>query len=407
MPTCKLTERTVAKLAAPDPSNKQTLHWDSDLKGFGVLCSGTTSAKTYIVQRPLPNGRKRRVTIGACNVLALIDARTKAKAVLADFFAGRDPKARKDRTTLAEALEDYLAANKKLSANSVRVYRHYVMQHLTQWLDLPLAAITSDMVEQRHRKIAQTVAAGQGSTGHATANMTMKMLRILYNHVADAHPNMPANPVRRLRRQWYAVPHRTGLVKADDLPRFYEAVNALPPTARDYLLLMLFTGLRRTEAASLKWADVDFTAKCIRIPAARTKAGRPLDLPMTDFVQDLLVARRTLGRLQYIFPGNGKHGYFQDLRYALALLAKQTGITITAHDLRRTYITVAESTDISPLALKALVNHTLGGDVTAGYVQMTVERLRTPAQRVADKLKELCGVVPPAGTVPLRATGTE
>ena len=59
---------------------------------------------------------------------------------------------------------------------------------------------------------------------------------------------------------------------------------------------------------------------------------------------------------------------------------------MTPHDLRRTYVTVAENTDISALALKALVNHSLGDDVTAGYVQMTVDRLRDPAQRVADRL---------------------
>jgi hypothetical protein len=31
--------------------------------------------------------------------------------------------------------------------------------------------------------------------------------------------------------------------------------------------------------------------------------------------------------------------------------------------------------------------------VTSGYVQLTVERLREPAQRVADRLKKLCGLV--------------
>ena len=63
----------------------------------------------------------------------------------------------------------------------------------------------------------------------------------------------------------------------------------------------------------------------------------------------------------------------------------------------RTYITVAESCDISPLALKALVNHSMGRDVTAGYVQISVERLREPTQRVANKLKELCGIAALAG----------
>jgi hypothetical protein len=45
---------------------------------------------------------------------------------------------------------------------------------------------------------------------------------------------------------------------------------------------------------------------------------------------------------------------------------------------RRTYATVAESSGISPLELKASLNHSLGDDVTSGYVIATVERLREP-----------------------------
>ena len=58
----------------------------------------------------------------------------------------------------------------------------------------------------------------------------------------------------------------------------------------------------------------------------------------------------------------------------------------------QTFITIAESADISPLALKALVNHALGNDVTSGYVQITVERLREPAQRECDRMMALCGI---------------
>jgi hypothetical protein len=40
----------------------------------------------------------------------------------------------------------------------------------------------------------------------------------------------------------------------------------------------------------------------------------------------------------------------------------------------------------------ALVTHSLGGDMTSGYIVMTPERLREPAQRVCDRLKVLCGI---------------
>ena len=176
----------------------------------------------------------------------------------------------------------------------------------------------------------------------------------------------------------------------------YAAVVALPnPVARDYLLLLLFTGLRRNEAAGLRWADVDFAGGVIRVPAARTKSGRKLDVPTSDFVHDLLAARHAIGQEEYVFPSNSATGHITEPKFPLTQVALACGIRVSVHDLRRTFITVAESTDISVSALKALVNHSLGGDVTSGYIILTTERLREPAQRVADRLKELCGVAKP------------
>ena len=178
MPTQKLTEKSIRAMPAPDANGKPVIYWDDDLRGFGVLCSGRTNAKTYVVQRGLGDGRRRRVTIAACNVLTLAEARGKAEQVLSDFYAGRDPKAgRKEKITLHEALENYLAANKKLSAASRRYYRLYVEKHLDTWCDVPLKMITPEMVEARHRKI-QKVVADENKNGHATANQAMITLRI-------------------------------------------------------------------------------------------------------------------------------------------------------------------------------------------------------------------------------------
>jgi hypothetical protein len=44
------------------------------------------------------------------------------------------------------------------------------------------------------------------------------------------------------------------------------------------------------------------------------------------------------------------------------------------------------------VALKALVNHSLGEDVTSGYIRMSTERLREPAERVCRRMTEPCGI---------------
>jgi hypothetical protein len=65
-----------------------------------------------VVQRDLPGGNSRRITIAPTNVLTLEAARARAEAVLADFYRGIDPKAGRGNTTLQQTLDDYLLAEK-------------------------------------------------------------------------------------------------------------------------------------------------------------------------------------------------------------------------------------------------------------------------------------------------------
>src|SRR5215831_15819509 len=98
MPTVKLTERSVEIL--PTGTGKQVLYWDTELSGFGVLCSGVSDAKTYIAQAKLRTGNRRRVTIGRCDRLKVHEARDKARELLAKMALGEDPKAKSSVMTL-------------------------------------------------------------------------------------------------------------------------------------------------------------------------------------------------------------------------------------------------------------------------------------------------------------------
>jgi integrase len=286
----------------------------------------------------------------------------------------------------------YLEGRPNLKPRSREAYRDAVERHFASWLDIPLRNINREMVESRHRAIAQEVSERQPHSGHAAANGAMRALRAIWNFTADRNDDLGRNPVR-LKGQWHKIHPRERHLREDDLPKFYEAVRELPSAiGRDYVLVLLFTGLRRREATNLRWGDVDLQAKKIRIPSIKTKSGRALDLPMTDVVHDLLVARRSLGKTEFVFTAHSASGHLEEPRFFLDQVAAKTCIRVSAHDLRRTYLTIAESCDISPIALRALVNHSLGKDVTSGYIQMNAQRLREPAQRVTDKIKKLCGI---------------
>ncbi len=82
-------------------------------------------------------------------------------------------------------------------------------------------------------------------------------------------------------------------------------------------------------------ADVDFTARTIRVPALRTKTGQPLALPMVDMVHAMLVKRRALGNATFVFPANGRSGHLVEARQAFVEIERATGIVVSPHDLRR------------------------------------------------------------------------
>jgi len=395
MPRTKLTQKTITRLRAPTGIGKPVLYFDADLRGFGVLCSGKTKTRTYIAQRDLPGGRTRRVTIAACNEMILAEAKDRAREILVDMRRGIDPK-RKGTGTLEQTLTAYLQANKELKPQTAAIYARLLKNHLAQWRDRSLASITPAEIDGLHNAIAAKVQKRGQHSGHNVANHAVRLIKLLYDFAARRDDTLPRNPVRLRGSEWHKVTPRRRPISVDQLADWYRAVLELPELGRDYLLLCLFTGLRRNEAAALTWDEIDFNERAIRLPAERAKTGRALDLPMTDLVHGLLVARRSLGNAHFVFPSNGRGGHIDDPRDWLEAIRATTGIEFSTHDLRRTFITVAESCDISAYALKALVNHSLGAGVTERYINMTVKRLREPAQTVTNALKKLCGVGTPS-----------
>ena len=116
----------VDKLLAPDPSGQQVIYWDHELRGFGVLISGKTDTKSYIVQRRFPNRRTVRRTIGLCAEFTRIeDARREAGKFLRKIRAGIDPNiertARADNVHLRRRDKDILVARAVRELGLLRV----------------------------------------------------------------------------------------------------------------------------------------------------------------------------------------------------------------------------------------------------------------------------------------------
>ena len=251
--------------------------------------------------------------------------------------------------------------------------------HLEDWSDRPLAEITPAMVLDRHTKLGEDV-------GQPAANTVMRVLRAVYNFAMVLDDCLVRNPVLHLTRtrSWYRERRLQTVIETHELPAWFRAVHALDnPDARDFLLLLLFTGMRRSEGLALRWTNVDLVGRTLTVPD--TKNGEPLMLPLSDYLLSLLGGRKAASTgSDWVFPGPGSTGHFAEPKRAIARVREISGVSFTLHDLRRTFVTVAEGMDISSYTLKRLLNHKNSRDVTAGYIVLNVERLREPMQQISN-----------------------
>jgi integrase len=382
----KLIKTFVDKAVAPTDKN-QIFYRDDQLKGFALRVT-LNGVKSFVVEKSIGN-KIRRITLGKYGALTVEQARKEAQKLLGQIAAGVDPLAEKRVkkmrvVTLSEVMQHYLQARKSLKPKTLYDYNRVLYIAFLNWKDKPLAFITKDKVAKLHEKIGQ-------ERGAAYANLAMRILRALFNFAAGQYEDAQGrslitdNPVKRLSqtRAWYRVERRQSFIKSYELARWYEAVQNLQnKTLRDYLLLILFTGLRRQEAAKLTWEQIDLKSKTLTI--IDTKNRQPHTLPLSDYLHTLLLSRQQNKTGNYVFSGTGEGGYIIEPRKQMAKVIEATGIQFTVHDLRRTFITVAESLDIAAYALKRLLNHKMNGDVTAGYIISDVERLRKPMQMITD-----------------------
>jgi len=383
MPSLRLTRRTIDEI--PFAESGQVFYRDTMLSGFGLRVG--TKSKVYFAEGQV-NRRTRRVTIGRADVFAPDVARKRALAMLGEMADGHDPNAEKrkeqvERITIEMAFQRFFEARTTLSPHTVNGYQRSERLYLKAWRKKPISDITKQMVLTKHRDIAK-------AHGETTANNAMRHLRSIYNFIAATQDEFPPNPVQILSqaRAWYKERRRQTVVTAMDLPAWWKAVMAEPEYSRDFLLTALFTGMRRGELMKLRWENVDLKARTLHLPS--TKNGDPLDLPLSEFLSDLLSERwaRSNGS-PWVFPGSGKSGHLVETKKFLLRVSAGSGVSFTLHDLRRTFITIAESLDVPYYALKRLLNHRANGDVTGGYIVVNAERLRGPVEQVSQRILDL------------------
>ena len=350
----KLTETFAAKL--PQSKNGTQKHWDTEVKGFALFVG--KRSKTWYFQKDVGK-RTQRILIGRYPTISSQTARQTALGFALEMGRGAGKKIQIGAPTLLQAMEAYLARPKLRSETHRTTVRQQFDNHLGDWLRLPLSEITKTMVVERHRKLADTPSA---------ANHTLKYFRTVWNHARRTH-ELPESPTMAI--EWYDEKPEMKVIK--DLVAWDRALAALlNPIHSVFYGLLLFTGLRKTEALTLQWQHVH--EDHLHLPV--TKNGHSFDLPILQLHHEILAPVRGLSR-QWVFPSpKGLDGH----------ITNPTRLKWSSHSHRRTFATVAMEAGVLEEIVGRLLNHTPLSITGQRYARPSIEALRPSMQAACDEL---------------------
>ncbi|RWG80228.1 MAG: DUF4102 domain-containing protein [Mesorhizobium sp.] len=386
----KLTKTVVDDL---EPADRLYRVFDAELKGFCVRVAPGGGKLWQVEYRPYPGGRnvpKKRVTLGATNVLTPDDARKMAKNTLAQVTRGADPaRARKEKReehTMASLIDLYEEEGGKIlrgrrqgqpmkpryKAWQLNRFRHHVLPLLG---NKRISEITPADVE----RMVKDISAGKTATdekvgprrriivrgGEGAARKVARDVSSLFGFAI--HKGLVSNnPVETAainkvdgRRERYLL--------LDEVQRLGSALDELEgeginPKALDIVRLWALTGCRRDEIAGLRWSEVRLDLGCLVLDDTKTgKSARPLAAPAVALLRALpryADADQPNVQSPWVFPASRGSGHFQGTKRIWPKITKKAGLPgVTPHTLRHTLGSAAVSGGMALPMVAAILGH--------------------------------------------------
>jgi len=320
------TKQSLSSLAAPK-TGRAYVH-DTKEKGLSAYVTPNGVVTFYVRKRI--NGRDERVVIGRFPDISIEQARKKALEVKAQVALGKDPTEDKKRLraeiTFGEMFREYMERYSKKQKRSWQYDEREVNKFLSHWFTRKASSITRQEVQAMHERI-------HDGNGLYQANRILERVSAIYNRAIrwGWEGTNPAQGVRKFKEK-----SRDRFLKRDEMPRFFASLaQEENKAAREFILLCLLTGARKSNVLAMRWSEINFDLKEWRIP--ETKNGEPHTVPLSDQAIEILQHRRAGTGSVFVFPGEGSAGHYCDPARAWRRVLKRAGIVdLRIHDLRRT-----------------------------------------------------------------------
>ncbi len=377
------TKPVLNSLPLPEHNNKKSYYYDSKTHGLGIRVT-STGYKTFVVYRKV-NGKPERINLGRYPDLSIEQARNKAMEINGAIAQGENPndKRRSERAeiTLGGLFHEYMERHSKLCKKTWKEDEYRFKLHLFHWNDKKISQITKADIQELHAKM--------GKTRKVAANHVLALLSIMYNKAVIFGLWNKPNPVLGIKK--FKVASRDRFLQSEELPRFFEALAKEPnETIRDYILLSILTGARRSNLLAMKWEEISLERAEWRIPV--TKNGDPQIVTLSEEAITILKRRKETANSPYVFPGNGRTGHLMEPKKGWWRILNNTGIkNLWIHDLRRTLGSWQAKTGASLTIIGKSLNHK-SPQTTAIYARLDLDPVRASVDRATDAILTAAGL---------------
>ncbi len=212
-----------------------------------------------------------------------------------------------------------------------------------------------------------------------TVKSALSVLSLIFDE-AIIQKQIQANPCKYVKIPSGLEQKERELPSEEEIQKVIKGVNC---HFGEFAYLLLFTGLRRGEALALHSEQIDFENKVINIcqsvyfkhnqaeiKAPKTRAGY-----RQVFLLDCLVPILK-DKKGYIFGGN-KPLSEQAYRRAWERYTKESGVTITAHQLRHGYATILYENKISEKTAQKLLGHSSYQTTANIYTHISQKKIQS------------------------------
>jgi len=443
----RFTRASVDAARCP-PEKSQALFWDTDQPGLGLRVT-PTGARAFIFEGWL-GGKSLRMTIGPGSMqirgvkdkqgrLVVPGADTEAGKLAQMVNEGRDPRVVRAEVTAQDAEHRDAARREraKLDVSGLDAWNAYVQDRKPRWgarhysdhlkmtaeggeprkrlpgvkvrpgelralLDQPLARIDAEAVEKWVER--------ETKDRPARAALGFRLLVVFFGWLAE-HPeyrdiaHADACKARRTREQVAKPARKEDVLQREQLRAWFAEVRKLNPVPAAYLQTLLLTGARREELAGLRWEDVDFTWRSMRI-GDKVEGSRVI--PLTDHAAALLLELKNLNdrpaipetlrrrdpeevvrRVRehkpspWVFFSRSASGRLVEPRIAHNAALEAAGLPpLTLHGLRRSFGTLAEWVEVPVGVVAQIQGHKPSAIAERHYRRRPLDLLRQWHQRI-------------------------